>query len=682
MSLKKMIACFLALAFLSSVAVSQDRREMATANMSRALEAYQNSDLDEMLKYLALEEQNNTKNGYAYSWHAHALYYNREYGQALDKSTLALKYLPKKDKEYIVFTHHTRSDVYVQLDDYDNALAELNVAVKLDNKEEKSFEKRGEIYFLMKKYDLSDKDYKQCLKLNENSLMGMMGLGRNAQEMGNCAMANDYFNKVIKLYGSTYSSGYSFRAECYIKQGMFSAAADDIVTALSIDHDRKAFYLMHVLADSSYMNINSRLKIQKNKEPKNEYWDYCLAAVASKTHRYDKAIEHLTNAAQNSDYPHYYYNLIADNYNENGQYFLALKYANMAVEGDTSALSYRLNRVEVNYNLDNFQAVMDDLNFCIEQIPDQDWCYSSRAWYRYLYGDTEGAIEDYTSAASLDPNDAHTLMSRGKMLLETGDKASGRKDLIRSIEIDTSEHGPMQSAMYAYHYLGDNINAQRLLDTNLANGGSNYDAACMYSLMGNKKKALEYLKKSFEDGFYKFNHINRDKDLDNIRNEQEFKDLVEKYKAEWKAKLIIPADATANYTEKVVEVPFERAGGVTKVKCSINGLPLFFVFDTGASDVSMSSVEAAFMFKNGYLSAKDVVGRRNYMTASGDVVEGTVITIAEIDFGGLKLTNVRASVTKHQSAPLLLGQSVLSRLGKIEIDNNRNVLKITYQEQN
>ena len=677
-----MIACFLALAFLSSVAVSQDRREMATANMSRALEAYQNSDLDEMLKYLALEEQNNTKNGYAYSWHAHALYYNREYGQALDKSTLALKYLPKKDKEYIVFTHHTRSDVYVQLDDYDNALAELNVAVKLDNKEEKSFEKRGEIYFLMKKYDLSDKDYKQCLKLNENSLMGMMGLGRNAQEMGNCAMANDYFNKVIKLYGSTYSSGYSFRAECYIKQGMFSAAADDIVTALSIDHDRKAFYLMHVLADSSYMNINSRLKIQKNKEPKNEYWDYCLAAVASKTHRYDKAIEHLTNAAQNSDYPHYYYNLIADNYNENGQYFLALKYANMAVEGDTSALSYRLNRVEVNYNLDNFQAVMDDLNFCIEQIPDQDWCYSSRAWYRYLYGDTEGAIEDYTSAASLDPNDAHTLMSRGKMLLETGDKASGRKDLIRSIEIDTSEHGPMQSAMYAYHYLGDNINAQRLLDTNLANGGSNYDAACMYSLMGNKKKALEYLKKSFEDGFYKFNHINRDKDLDNIRNEQEFKDLVEKYKAEWKAKLIIPADATANYTEKVVEVPFERAGGVTKVKCSINGLPLFFVFDTGASDVSMSSVEAAFMFKNGYLSAKDVVGRRNYMTASGDVVEGTVITIAEIDFGGLKLTNVRASVTKHQSAPLLLGQSVLSRLGKIEIDNNRNVLKITYQEQN
>ena len=326
--------------------------------------------------------------------------------------------------------------------------------------------------------------------------MGMMVLGRNAQERGACTEANEYFNKVIKLYGSTYSSGYSFRAECYIKQGMFSAAADDIVNALYIDRDRKAFYWMLILADSSYMDINSRLKIQKNKEPKNEYWDYCLAAVASETHRYDKAVEYLTNAAQNSDFPHYYYNLIAESYNEDGQYYLALKYANMAVEGDTSAPSYRLKRVEVNYNLDNYQAIMDDLNYCIEQIPDQDWCYSTRAWYRYLYGDTEGAIEDLTSAASLNQDDAHTFMSRGKILLETGNKAAGRKDLLRAIEIDTAEHGSMQSAMYAYYYLGDNFNAKRLLDTNLANDGSKYDAACMSSLMGNKKKA-----RLFEKGF-------------------------------------------------------------------------------------------------------------------------------------------------------------------------------------
>ena len=43
---------------------------------------------------------------------------------------------------------------------------------------------------------------------------------------------------------------------------------------------------------------------------------------------------------------------------------------------------------------------------------------------------------------------------------------------------------------------------------------------------------------------------------------------------------------------------------------------------------------------------------------------------------GLDLNNVRASVVKNQKAPLLLGQSVLGRLGKIEIDNAERVLRI------
>ena len=56
---------------------------------------------------------------------------------------------------------------------------------------------------------------------------------------------------------------------------------------------------------------------------------------------------------------------------------------------------------------------------------------------------------------------------------------------------------------------------------------------------------------------------------------------------------------------------------------------------------------------------------------------GTIINLRKVDFGGKQLTNVKASVVKNQKAPLLLGQSVLGRLGKIEIDNSKHVLKIT-----
>jgi clan AA aspartic protease (TIGR02281 family) len=126
-----------------------------------------------------------------------------------------------------------------------------------------------------------------------------------------------------------------------------------------------------------------------------------------------------------------------------------------------------------------------------------------------------------------------------------------------------------------------------------------------------------------------------------------------------------------------VEVPFSKSNGVTKVDCTINSLPLSFVFDTGASDVTLSQVEASFMLKNGYLNHKDFAGEQHYQTADGNIAAGTVINLRKINFGGLELNNVRASVVKNQHAPLLLGQSVLQRLGKIEIDNEKQVIKIT-----
>ena len=69
------------------------------------------------------------------------------------------------------------------------------------------------------------------------------------------------------------------------------------------------------------------------------------------------------------------------------------------------------------------------------------------------------------------------------------------------------------------------------------------------------------------------------------------------------------------------------------------------------------------------------------MTASGESSEGTVSNLRSGNFGGLDLRNIRASVVKSQNAPLLLGQTVLKRLGKIEIDNDKRVLKVYYKEK-
>ncbi|MGM9816024.1 MAG: retroviral-like aspartic protease family protein [Lepagella sp.] len=86
------------------------------------------------------------------------------------------------------------------------------------------------------------------------------------------------------------------------------------------------------------------------------------------------------------------------------------------------------------------------------------------------------------------------------------------------------------------------------------------------------------------------------------------------------------------------------------------------------------------MLKNDYIKQGDIIGSARYIDANGDISEGTVINLRQVNFGGFELENVRASVVRNQRAPLLLGQSVLGRLGKIEIDNAGMKLKITHKK--
>ena len=123
-------------------------------------------------------------------------------------------------------------------------------------------------------------------------------------------------------------------------------------------------------------------------------------------------------------------------------------------------------------------------------------------------------------------------------------------------------------------------------------------------------------------------------------------------------------------------VQMTRSGGVSLIPCKVNGLNLNFVFDTGASDVSLSLTEAGFMLKNGYLAESDFVGTQNYSDANGDIEEGVVINLRSIIIGGLLIKNVQATIVKNTKAPLLLGQSALSRLGIVQQDFVKNTLTI------
>jgi clan AA aspartic protease (TIGR02281 family) len=312
--------------------------------------------------------------------------------------------------------------------------------------------------------------------------------------------------------------------------------------------------------------------------------------------------------------------------------------------------------------------------------PEYGFGYYRRGWFKELRGDMDDAIEDLSMSIVLDPEYSYAYASRGDIYLKLGKKELAEEDFKKVIEIENSPD-KYDCIHYAYHGLGENNKAIEAIDSIIArdstDSGNYYDAACLYSRMKDKSNALKYLEKCLELGYNRFAHIEQDFDMDYLRETEEFKILINKYQT---IRPSVQKENDYKVIEKehiITEIPFSKEDGICKVKCQINGLPLHFVFDTGASDVTLSMVEATFMMKNGYLSKTDVIGNQRYMDANGDVNVGTVINIKNVNFGGVDLKNIRASVVRNQKAPLLLGQSILARLGKIEIDNSKRIIKIT-----
>ena len=122
------------------------------------------------------------------------------------------------------------------------------------------------------------------------------------------------------------------------------------------------------------------------------------------------------------------------------------------------------------------------------------------------------------------------------------------------------------------------------------------------------------------------------------------------------------------------EIRMVKESGIYKIPIVVNGVTMFTIFDTGASLISISNTEALFLYKQGTLTESDFEGSINFQDATGKISTGTIINLKEVQIGNVILKNVKASVVDNNNAPILLGQSALSKFGKISIDYEKGIL--------
>ena len=118
-------------------------------------------------------------------------------------------------------------------------------------------------------------------------------------------------------------------------------------------------------------------------------------------------------------------------------------------------------------------------------------------------------------------------------------------------------------------------------------------------------------------------------------------------------------------------VKMTRQDGVYHIPVSINGVPMFLIFDTGASFISISAAEAENLYRLGKLTDKDVAGTAKLMDANGEITSGVVVILRAVQIGNRVIDDVEATVMSGLNVPLLMGQSALERFGRISIDYNK-----------
>ena len=670
---------------LSTALMAQKADQLKNSyNYLRAIEILENDgDPNEALDYLQKEVKEHPKNGYAYSLIGDLYLSNSQPGDAIEPINKAVPLL-QKDKEWNTYVYRQRAKLNLRLGKDHEALNDWALAIKANPKDVDVYRDRAEYFYQRDRYAESDADYERITKLEPGNTHGYMGKGRNALETEKYQDAADLFSYCIRL-DPDFSQPYAFRAESYFSLNRINEGLDDIIKALSIDENHRAFTLMQIVGEPDVNTLIAKLKVQSAKEPNKEKWSYYLGIVYEGIDNYLKAIESYKACVKIEPTDVAYFRIAAC-YQELGDYELALDHINRAAEMDPDDADYVSVKADLLYDMGKGKEAVEAYDKFINADPEFWGGYYRRAYFKDNLQDVDGAIEDYSMAIALNPGFAYAYLGRGDKYLLKGQKEAAMKDYQMVVALDTvySESNCVQFALFG---LGEIDRAKAVQDSILANSASSgnyYDAACLYARIGENENALNFLKQSFEAGFTRFAHVRNDDDLEEIRKMDGYKKLIDEYETKYleeqEKKKMAEGGTQLERKEYVCEIPFTVEGGNCYVKCQINELPMRFVFDTGAADVSISMVEASFMMKNGYLTEKDVIGSGRFSDAIGNVSEGTVINLKKVKFGDLELDNVRASVVRNQKAPLLLGQTVLSRIGKIEIDNQKKVIVVKYMK--
>lgn len=455
------------------------------------------------------------------------------YGEAIEYATKAIECAPKKgelskDKIYAI-----RAGIFMyELEEYGKAIVDFSSAIKLNKKSSDYYTERAHCYALIKEIERAEKDYLKSIELNPYKAEYMDNYARFLMSQNDTTEAFELVNKAIK-YEPNYINSYYTRSRIHSTCGRYTASIDDMFLIIdkigfSEFSDRDLFWYYFYNESDYVMQILSQ-KIEENPDDVT-YRSFRIDLYEYKE-EYRKAIadlDYIENFYGIGECSAYFYKQRGYCYANVYEYNNALKDYSKSLELEPDGFVYLMR---ANAFADNgyYEEAIADYELVMSQYKKPEllsYAYSTRASIAEEQDEYNDAITYYTLQIEEDAGD-YAYLRRGAMYKLLGNTVMAEKDFVYVLSLDSVW---LDIKLLAFAYTENKFEVDNLVNSEEGKKLDSYNIACAYSMLGDVDNALKYLEKSLQNGYKAFHHIDVDTDLDSIRNNENFKKMIDKYR--------------------------------------------------------------------------------------------------------------------------------------------------------
>ena len=442
---------------------------------------------------------------------ANEYYRFNQYLRALADADGAIKNAPANDRDFRAAAYQLRGEIYQMLEKYSEALADFTESLKADPSSFMALYQKANCEFELGDYAAAKADYTRLRANNGRSAEALTGLARIAVKENNLGLAGEYMDDAVAMMPAD-SDIYVRRASVRRAMGNNTGAVDDLVMAISIDSNNRAFQELVNMADADYPAVITGLGNAIAQAPEQGMFYYIRGVIAQAHAHYPSAIADYRRIIDNNLYNYAgLYNSLAECYLALCKYPEATDNVNQAIAMTADNAPYYLTLARIQRAQGLASEAMANVQRCLTVDASNAAALTEEGLCLYDLGRFDEASIVFGEMIMDTPDEAMPYLLQAWVLNDGLKQPAKAMQLYRrmldAIPAEADTPAALAKGLRGFAMLFTNKKedalawAAELLKEKDTDGSRSYLAACLYAQAGDNEKALDCASQAMQLGY-------------------------------------------------------------------------------------------------------------------------------------------------------------------------------------